>query len=164
MRKLIVWALFLTAYFTVGVILLSPPADAATGGVITYRFEGPHHGAFKDAKDTWNQMSRRTGAPQLVRAKDRPDFVIRGKKMRCSADTLGYFDDYSYGTDQLRVNNCYMRNSGKVARRQNYTHELGHALGLPHLGGSSVMREFTEDTEGWRPSNKDVGKLRRVWR
>lgn len=119
---------------------------------ITYRFSGEYRGAWRDARDAWNQVARRRGLPQLVRARpgdaSRVDLVIES---RCRSGSLT--GRYREAAGILFINRC--GGLSWVERRKVYSHELGHVYDLRHRPGG-VMPAFIEHQRAVYPTVSDA--------
>jgi hypothetical protein len=123
---------------------------------ISIRFgNAPYHRAFYEAKQVWN----RGAGVELVRGNRWPDAIVT--TICRHGSLLGYHDPRLRRPDVIAINRCTPMDEWQ--RRQVYTHELGHLLGLPHMAGHTIMTVDSSNSAGWRPTQEDKRRVNNMW-
>lgn len=131
-------------------VLAGPASASEVEDTLSIRFaNAPYHGAFVDAKQAWNHI----GPVEIVRAGiSEPDVVVESFCVKPS--WTGVHIPRTHGPDIIKINRC--AGLSLWERRENYAHEIGHALSLEHMTGNTIMTEDMADAAGWKPTGQDV--------
>lgn len=123
-------------------LFLLPLAAAGSANGSTYRWPGRqirvcdrsgYQRNVSQAISWWNATPARI---RLARSCHAPQIVVR-RYFRHTAHVAGYATYPPVGA--VRLNHYWMRQLPRTPRSNIAAHEIGHALGLPHLPGCALM-------------------------